>query len=172
MPSLKVRSMKPAFSPILMKAILTSALTCSLYSETLHFLGLGSKPGSVGGVFGSVGSPPPAQPPSIPTAVATLQMASWTTLPNDGALLRALADVPPTRIATKANAAAYSSVAAPRWPERARRCSRANMADVLHFSTGVHLRLSGAGTKGHGPAGPTEGLSERKRRHAQGAWAA
>src|SRR5918993_1455383 len=110
--------MKPAFSPILMKAILTSALTCSLYSETL-------------------------------------QIASCTTLPYVGVLARALTEVPPTRIATRAKAAAYSSVAAPRLPWRARRWSRANMAGGILNGRGFALRLSGAGTRGHGPAGPT-----------------
>ena len=97
-------------------------------SETLHRFGFGSKPGSVGGVFGSVGPVPPLQPPSIPTAVATLQIASCTILPYAGVLARALTEVPPTRIATRANAAAYSRTAAPRSACRERRTRRANMA--------------------------------------------
>src|SRR5215213_11836465 len=148
--------MKPAFSPILMKAILTSALTCSLYSETLHFFGFGSNDGSVGGVFGSVDPPPPAQPPSIPTAAATLQIACWMTLPYAGVLARALIEVPPTRIATRANAAAYSSVAAPRSARRATRWSRANMAGRTFPVEWLALRLGRGGTLGHGPAGPTQ----------------
>ena len=148
--------MKPAFSPNLMKAILISELTSSPCSATLHFFGLGSKPGSVGGVFGSVGPVPPLQPPSIPTAVATLQIACCTMLPYAGVLARALTEVPPTRIATRANAAAYSSVAAPRDPCR-EAYSRANMGGDPFRSSGLGLRLGGGGTSGSWARGPNHG---------------
>src|ERR687895_459263 len=116
--------MKPAFSPILMKTILISEFTFSPCSDTLHRDGFGLNGGSVGGVFGSV---PPAQGPPIPMAVATLQIASRTISTYAGALARALIAVPPTRIATRAIAAAYSSVAEPRAPRRLSGASRANM---------------------------------------------
>jgi Flp pilus assembly protein protease CpaA len=51
-PSLYVVSMNPAFSPILMTAILISELTFSPCSVILHLVGLGLKDGSTGGVVG------------------------------------------------------------------------------------------------------------------------
>ena len=69
-PSLYVAWTKPAFSPNLMNAILTSELTFSARSEILHLVGFGSKGGcSVGGSC----SPESPQDPPPPTEVMIVQ---------------------------------------------------------------------------------------------------